>query len=148
MRAIIARSIEIKASIVLQDEREAGIRRILNFGHTLGHAIESESGYHLLHGEAIAIGMVLEARLGERLGVTSAGTADTLRDTLVRARLPVTIPKGLVAQRILSVTRGDKKSREGLTEYALVSEIGRATAGVRASDAAVLELLTQSANTQ
>ena len=81
MRALIVRSVEIKASIVLQDEREGGIRRNLNFGHTLGHAIESESGYSLLHGEAIAIGMVLEARLGERLGVTAAGTADRLRDT-------------------------------------------------------------------
>ncbi|HLB10270.1 MAG TPA: 3-dehydroquinate synthase [Gemmatimonadaceae bacterium] len=148
MRPLIVRSIEIKASIVLQDERESGIRRNLNFGHTIGHAIESESGYRLLHGEAIAIGMVLEARLGERLGVTAEGTAKQLRDTLTRAELPVTIPKDLDPQRILSAARGDKKTREGVTEYALLAEIGRATAGLRAPDEVVLELLTQSGNAQ
>lgn len=148
MRALIVRSVEIKASIVLQDEREGGIRRNLNFGHTVGHAIESESGYRLLHGEAISIGMVLEAQLGERLGVTEAGTARRLRDTLTHAELPVSIPKGLDAQRILSATRSDKKARAGVTEYALVSQIGRAVAGVRASDETVLELLTQGSGTQ
>lgn len=148
MSSIIVRSIEIKASIVLQDEREGGIRRILNFGHTLGHAIESESGYRLLHGEAIAIGMVLEAQLGERLGVTAPGTADALRDTLTRAGLPVTIPKELDPRRILIATRTDKKAREGVTEYALVAEIGRAIAGVRAPDETVLQVLTQSGNAQ
>ncbi len=148
MRSLIVRSIEIKSSIVLQDERESGIRRNLNFGHTLGHAIESESGYRLLHGEAIAIGMVLEARLGERLGVTAQGTAKQLRDTFTRAELPVTIPKELDPRRILSATRGDKKAREGVTEYALLAEIGRAIAGVRAPDDAVLDVLTQSGNTQ
>jgi 3-dehydroquinate synthase len=143
MFALIVRSIEIKAGIVLQDEREGGIRRTLNFGHTLGHAIESESGYSLLHGESIAIGMVLEARLGERLGVTAAGTAARLSDTLARTQLPVTVPHQLDAQRILTATRGDKKAREGVTEFALVTEIGRAVAGVRASDDLVLEVLTQ-----
>ncbi len=148
MRALILRSIEIKASIVLEDERESGIRRNLNFGHTLGHAIESASGYRLLHGEAIAIGMVLEARLGERLGVTAPETANTLRKTLTRAQLPVTIPKDLEAMHILSATRGDKKAREGTTEYALVDAIGHAVAGVRASDEIVLEVLTQRSEIQ
>ena len=130
MRSIIVRSIEIKASFVLQDEREGGIRRNLNFGHTLGHAIESESGYRL------------------RLGVTAPGTANRLRDTLTRAELPVTIPKDLDLQRILLATRRDKKAREGVTEYALVAEIGRAIAGVRAPDETVLQLLTQSGSAQ
>ena len=145
MRALILRSVEIKASIVLQDEREGGIRRNLNFGHTLGHAIESESGYALLHGEAIAIGMVLEALLGERLGITAPGTASRVRDTVERAGLPHTIPLHLDANRILSATRGDKKAREGVVEYALIAEIGRAIAGVRAPDDAVLQTLTQPA---
>ena len=148
MRALIVRSVEIKASIVLQDEREGGIRRNLNFGHTLGHAIESESGYRLLHGEAISIGMVLEAQLGERLGVTEAGTTNRLRDTLTRAQLPVTLPKALDPRRILAAARSDKKAREGMTEYALLAEIGVARAGVRAPDETVLELLTQSGNAQ
>ena len=148
MRALILRSVEIKASIVMQDEREGGIRRNLNFGHTLGHAIESESGYALLHGEAIAIGMVLEARLGERLGMTAPATAARLRDTVARAGLPYELPRNLDPRRVLAATRGDKKVREGVVEYALIAEIGRAMAGVRAPDETVLELLLQDARTQ
>jgi 3-dehydroquinate synthase len=148
MRALILRSVEIKASIVVQDEREGGIRRNLNFGHTLGHAIESESGYRLLHGEAIAIGMVLETMLGEQLGVTAPGTASRVRDAVQRAGLPHAIPKHLDAHRILAATRGDKKAREGVTEYALIAEIGRAVAGVRAPDETVLQMLTQEAGMQ
>jgi len=141
MRALIVRSVQIKAGIVTLDERESGVRRILNFGHTLGHAIEAESGYRLLHGEAIATGMVLEARLGERLGVTMSGTAQTLRDTMQRVGLPVMVPAHLSGERILAATRGDKKAREGVTEYALLEKIGRAVAGVRAPDDVVLSVL-------
>jgi len=146
MRALIVRSVQIKASIVTLDERESGVRRILNFGHTLGHAIEAESGYRLLHGEAIAIGMVLEARLGERLGATEPGTAQTLRDTLRRVGLPVDAPANLNAARILAFTRGDKKAREGVTEYALLEKIGRAVPGLRAPDETVLSVLTENAD--
>jgi 3-dehydroquinate synthase len=146
--SLIVRSIEIKAGIVLEDEREGGVRRNLNFGHTLGHAIEAVSGYSMLHGEAIAIGMVLEAQLGERLGVTAPGTATRLRDTLTRAELPTALPRSFDGARVLSMTQGDKKARGGVTEYALVAEIGRAISGVRAPDATVLELLTQSVSRQ
>lgn len=148
MRGIILRSIEIKAGIVLQDEREGGIRRTLNFGHTLGHAIESESGYSLLHGEAIAIGMVLEALLGERLGITSPGTALRLREVIRRAGLPHAVPADLDPKRILRATGSDKKARAGEVEYALISQIGRAVAGVRASDETVLQILAQNADPQ
>lgn len=141
MRALIVRSIEIKTGVVQLDERESGVRRILNFGHTLGHAIEAESGYRLLHGEAIAIGMVLEAALGERLGATAAGTAERLRETVLRAGLPASAPDELDAARILVATRGDKKTREGATEYALLNRIGSATAGVRAPDETVMAVL-------
>jgi len=78
----VARSVEIKAEIVSADEREAGYRQVLNLGHTLGHALEAASDYHLRHGTAVAQGMVLEAEIGERLGVTEAGTARRLRDVL------------------------------------------------------------------
>jgi len=148
MCALVLRSVEIKASIVLQDEREGGIRRNLNFGHTLGHAIESESGYSLLHGEAIAIGMVLESLLGERLGVTAPGTTLRLRQTVQRAGLPHAMPKALDANRVLAATRSDKKARQRVVEYALITEIGRAVAGVRAPDEAVLDTLTQDAFSQ
>jgi 3-dehydroquinate synthase len=143
MRALIFRSIEIKASVVRRDEREGALRKILNFGHTLGHAVESESGYRLLHGEAVAIGMVLESTLGERLGMTAPGTASRVRDTLLRAGLPVSVPRDLIATRILAATRVDKKARDGVTEYALVREIGVGVAGVQAPDEDVLAVLAE-----
>ncbi len=77
LRAVVRRAIELKARVVRQDEREAGLREILNFGHTVGHAVESGAEYtHLLHGEAIAMGMVAELALGERLGLSPSGLRD------------------------------------------------------------------------
>ena len=83
---MVARSVAIKASVVAQDEREGGMRKILNFGHTLGHALESESGFALRHGEAVGAGMVLEARLAERLGVADAGTATAIGENAKSTR--------------------------------------------------------------
>ena len=136
---VIDRSVAIKSAIVTRDARESGERKILNFGHTLGHAIEAASGYDLLHGEAIAIGMVLEARLGEALGVTATGTAAGLKTVLERAGLPTATtldPAGLVAR-----TRTDKKKTAGRIEYALPAAIGRfADWTTPVDDGAVLEL--------
>jgi len=122
MLALVSRSVRIKAEIVDQDPREHGRRKVLNFGHTLGHAIESASGYQLRHGEAIAIGMVLEARLGEAIAVTEPGTADRIRDALESAGLPTATaldPAELVAR-----TKSDKKKRADQVEYALPRSIG------------------------
>ena len=124
MRDIIARSVAIKAAVVADDEKEHGRRKILNFGHTLGHAVELVSGYALLHGEAVAIGMVLEAAIAERLGLASDGTAARVRDAARRAGLPHAIPNGMDRAAILAATRSDKKARGGLVEYALPSRIG------------------------
>src|SRR4051812_27971748 len=88
-------SVRLKADVVRADAREHGLRKVLNFGHTLGHAIEHVSGYALLHGEAIAIGMVLEARIAERLGVAEQGIAARIADVLRRAGLPVERPREL-----------------------------------------------------
>lgn len=122
--ATIARSVEIKSAIVAADEREGGVRKTLNFGHTIGHAIEQQSGYSLLHGEAIAIGMVAEAILGERLGVTEPGTASRIARALDDAGLPTRVPPGLTARAILDLTRSDKKVRAGAVEYALPRRVG------------------------
>src|ERR687890_1917294 len=88
----VARSVEIKAEVVRADEREHGRRKTLNLGHTIGHALEHVSEYALLHGEAVAIGMVLEARIAERLGVADAGTAEQIEAVLRRGGLPVARP--------------------------------------------------------
>lgn len=122
--AAVARSVEIKSEVVRADAREAGVRKTLNFGHTIGHAIELASGYALLHGEAIAIGMVLEARLAERLGVAQQGLANELEFVLTRAGLPVSRPAALDPALILSATGADKKRRGGTAAYALPMRFG------------------------
>ena len=120
----VARSVEIKAGVVLADTREHGLRKTLNFGHTIGHAIEHVSGYALLHGECVAIGMVLEARVAERMGVATAGTSAEIEGILVRAGLPVSPPRNIASADILAATRLDKKARGGFVEYALPERIG------------------------
>jgi 3-dehydroquinate synthase len=120
----IVRSIEIKAEIVLGDERERGHRKVLNFGHTIGHALESLSGYEIGHGEAVAIGMVLEATIAERAGIADAGTTDTIRSALKAAGLPVDRPTSFSVDQIMVATRSDKKVRRGQVEYALPLRIG------------------------
>jgi len=121
---LVVRSIEIKADVVLRDERERGLRKVLNFGHTIGHAIEALSGYEFAHGEAVAIGMALESDLAERSGIAEAGTADRIRHSLGVAGLPANRPVGISGDRIVEAMRADKKARGGEVEYALPSRIG------------------------
>ncbi len=125
LTGVIVGSIEIKAGIVSRDEREGGLRKILNFGHTIAHAVEVLSDYTLAHGEAVAIGMTLESRMAERMNVATPGTERELRHALQMAGLPVSLPEGLDAQRILETTRSDKKARAGSVQYALPEAIGR-----------------------
>lgn len=146
LERVVVRSIGIKADVVRRDEREGGVRKTLNFGHTLGHAIELRSGFRLLHGEAVAMGMVLEARVAERVGVAEAGTSDKVREAVERSGLPAARPKDQSPDDILSATRGDKKARQGVVEYALPSRIGQMAGadrgwGVSVSDDIVLEVL-------
>ena len=89
--------------------------------------MELLSGFRLLHGEAIAIGMVVEARIGERLGITAAGSADRLRELLLRLEMPVDVPDVMAPAMILSATRSDKKARKGKVEYSLIDGIGSAS---------------------
>ena len=129
---VVARSVAIKAAVVAADEREGGMRRILNFGHTIGHAVEQVSGYALRHGEAVAIGMALEARAAELAGVARPGVAARVEQVLRALGLPVRRPVELAAESVLAATRGDKKARGGQVEYALPTDVGEmAAAGGR-----------------
>ncbi len=121
---LVARSVEIKADVVRRDERESGVRKTLNFGHTLGHAIERCSNYTLRHGDAVAIGMVYESAIAERLGVAEPGTASRVRAAVRAAGLPDERPASMSVDDILDATRGDKKARANRAEYALPSRIG------------------------
>jgi 3-dehydroquinate synthase len=129
MIRLIGRSVEIKAAVVAEDEREGGLRKTLNFGHTIGHSVEALSGFNLLHGEAIAIGMVVEATLGELLRVTEAGTAGRLETSLAAIGLPTAVPAEFTARAILDGTRVDKKARGGVVEYSLIERIGVSSRG-------------------
>lgn len=144
---VIVGSIEIKAGIVARDEHESGVRKTLNFGHTVGHAIEVLSGYRLAHGEAVAIGMVLEARIAERAGIAREGTEVEIRGALAAAGLPVARPQEMDADRILEAMRADKKVRGGEVRYALLRAIGEmagAESGwtVSVAESIVREVLT------
>lgn len=143
---LVAASVEIKASVVRRDEREAGLRKTLNFGHTLGHAIEVGTGYRLLHGEAISIGMVLESELAEQLSIADRGTASAIREAVRRVGLPIDPPSELSAASIVRATHTDKKARAGQAEYALPSRVGAMAGADRGwsfpvSDETVLALL-------
>ena len=124
MLALIVRSVEIKAGIVSRDEREDGLRKTLNFGHTIGHAVELVSGYSLLHGEAVAIGMALEGRLGEEIGVAKAGTAAAITQVLRAADLPTELPEGFRPDDLIRAMRSDKKGLSGKVRFALPLRIG------------------------
>jgi 3-dehydroquinate synthase len=121
---VVTGSVRIKADVVTRDEKESGVRKVLNFGHTIGHAIESASEYSLLHGEAVAIGMTLEARLAERIGIASHETAARIQSSLRAIGLPTSMP-ALDPAAVLEATRSDKKARSGKVEYALPRTIGR-----------------------
>jgi 3-dehydroquinate synthase len=123
----IARCCRFKAGVVERDEREAGERALLNFGHTFGHAIEAETGYDvLLHGEAVAIGMVLAARLSARLGKADEADTERLQGLLEHLGLPVSMPPGLAPDALLSRMQMDKKNRAGALRLILWRGIGRA----------------------
>jgi 3-dehydroquinate synthase len=140
----IQRSVEIKAWVVGQDEKEAGLRAILNFGHTFGHAIEAGMGYgNWLHGEGVGAGMVMAAELSQRLGLVDAAFVQRLRVLIGRAGLPV---RGAVldaadnAGRYLDLMRVDKKSEAGEIRFVLIDGPGKAVMR-SAPDALVREVI-------
>ncbi len=122
----VKRSCEIKAWVVGQDERESGLRAILNFGHTFGHAIEAGLGYgQWLHGEAVGCGMVMAIELSHRLGLVEAAYAARLARIIERARLPIRGP-ALGADRYLELMRVDKKAEGGEIRFVVIESPGRA----------------------
>lgn len=123
----IARSCQDKADIVAADEREQGVRALLNLGHTFGHAIETGCGYGVvLHGEAIAIGMVMAADLSRRLGWLDEATVDRIKAILQAAGLPVSVPSEMTASRFMELMAVDKKVQDGAIRLILLKAIGQA----------------------
>lgn len=138
----VKRSCEIKAHVVGQDERESGIRAILNFGHTFGHAIEAGLGFGVwLHGEAVGCGMVMAAHLSQRLGLVEMAFVHRLTVLISRAGLPIRGP-ALGAARYLELMRVDKKAKGGEIRFVLIDGPGAGRAVLRtAPDALVAEVI-------
>jgi 3-dehydroquinate synthase len=121
----LVRSCQIKARVVTQDEREGGLRAVLNFGHTVGHAVEAGAGYgRYRHGEAVSIGMVAEALLAERIGFAQEPVVQPLRDLLQSMRLPTSLPAGLDIDLLMASMHTDKKTRGGRLNIVLPKRIG------------------------
>lgn len=124
MDTVVRRNVKIKAAVVAEDEQERGRRKLLNFGHTLGHAIEKRSGYAVSHGHAVAIGMVLAARGAERMGFSPAGTLETVLAANRHLGLPTACPYG--AGDLYKAATADKKRSGDSIDVVVLREIGRA----------------------
>jgi 3-dehydroquinate synthase len=133
----IARSCEIKATVVARDEREQNLRAILNFGHTFGHAIEAATAYETyLHGEAVGLGMLIAADLSQRLGLIDRAIKERVRDILTRAGLPTDAPR-VGAAKALELMQMDKKVLAGAVRLVLLEKLGRAVVTADYSQAAL-----------
>lgn len=124
MATLVHRSLTLKASVVSHDELEQGRRAILNAGHTVAHALEQATDYALPHGEAVAVGLVLETRCAESAGLCAPGTAERVAELLRSLNLPTEPPNGLDASAVLAAMHHDKKNRAGVVRAALLSKFG------------------------
>jgi 3-dehydroquinate synthase len=139
---VIAESVKLKAEVVSADERENGLRRVLNFGHTIGHALEAETEYrHFLHGEAVAWGMIASAKIAAAVDRIDQATAERIKDA-VRAMGP--LPKVESRSRtILRLLQSDKKTRNGVVHFVLPREIGKVEIANDVPEQAVIEAVDE-----
>jgi 3-dehydroquinate synthase len=142
---VVKRCCELKARIVAADERESGVRALLNFGHTFGHAIEASTGYGAwLHGEAIAAGMVMAGELSRSLGLISGPDLRRVRELVKRAGLPMTGP-ALAPEKLMELMSVDKKAARGNVRFVLLEAIGRAALRADVDAARIREAIVAAA---
>jgi 3-dehydroquinate synthase len=128
MESILKRSCQAKADVVSQDEKESGIRAILNYGHTIGHAVESLTGYtEIVHGEGVGIGMVAAGKIAAELGMWTEAEVERQDSLIVKAGLPTKLPTGLDINQILETLQIDKKVKAGKVRFILPTQIGNVT---------------------
>lgn len=141
---IVETSINIKKEVVTQDPFESGLRKILNFGHTIGHAVESyfleKPGQRLLHGEAIAVGMICEAYLSKKITGLTSEALDEITKFLIQVYQPVKIEPSLFDE-ILQLTLQDKKNEGGIVQFSLLKSIGECTVNIPVSVADMIDSL-------
>ena len=138
----VARAMAVKIRVIQQDPFEKGIRAALNLGHTLGHGIEKATHFAVQHGEAVAIGTVLEARLSEELGHAKPGLAAQLAELFSNLGLPVSLPHGIDLAEMQAAMTLDKKKSGGKVRFALPVRIGEVRTGVTVDDALLARVLT------
>lgn len=144
LQTSLERSCQAKATVVSQDEQEAGLRAILNYGHTIGHAVESLTGYTtVLHGEAVAIGMVAASRIAVALGMWTAECDRRQLALIEKAGLPTTLPLGLEIDQIITTLQTDKKVKAGKVRFVLPTEIGTVTVTDQVPEDVIRRVLQQ-----
>ncbi len=140
LECAVAKSCEIKRAVVQRDPTEKGERAILNFGHTLGHAIEKLLDFKMLHGECVAIGMTAAGYLSMKLGMISSEDYDSIRKMIVAFNLPLSV-SGINAEEVLRVSKNDKKMDAGRIKFILLDGLGNAVICDKVSDDYILEAL-------
>ena len=135
---VVRRAMAVKIQVIESDPYEAGLRKVLNLGHTIGHALEVVSKYKLRHGEAVSIGIVAEAQLAERIGLADQGLANEIKRTTSGLGLPTEIPSNLNRQSILDAMRVDKKRSRGQVRFALPVRVGEVRPDIAVEDLAAM----------
>lgn len=130
MQELLLKSINIKREVVEKDPNEKNIRKILNYGHTIGHAVETLSNYKLLHGEAVAIGISVESFISYKLGILSKSDFEEQINIFKKVGLNITIPKKIPTLNIIKSMKLDKKSKKGIPEFVLLESIGKVKLGI------------------
>ena len=134
---VVKRAVAVKVNVIEQDPYEHGLRAALNFGHTVGHAVELVSAYSLQHGEAVAIGMAAETKLAEKLDIAPRGLAEQISAALSDLGLPNVIPSEYAKEKLVSAMRVDKKKAGGVVRFALPVKIGEVRPGIAVDDLAL-----------
>jgi len=142
IKAVVSRSIAVKIKIVQEDPYETGMREMLNLGHNVGHAIEKVSNYTIRHGEAVAMGMVAEARISEALGISDPGLSERLSATVMRVELPSEIPEYFNRSDLVEAMQFDKKRKGGVLRFSLPVSIGEVRTGVEIDPENVLKMMS------
>lgn len=135
LQTILVRATQAKAQVVSQDEKEAGLRAILNYGHTLGHAVESLTNYQqFVHGEGVAIGMVAAGKIAVMMGLWTESNAKRQEQLIAKTKLPTQIPPELEIDKILAMLKTDKKVKSGKVRFILPTQIGQVTITDKVTD--------------
>ncbi len=143
LQTIITRSCQAKVDVVSQDEKEAGLRAILNYGHTIGHAIESLTGYETInHGEAVGMGMVAAGKIAVKLQLWTEEEAKQQDNLIAKVGLPTGFPKTLEIEKVIDILQTDKKVKAGKVRFILPTEIGKVIISDRVSSEIIRDCLS------